>query len=774
MRCSYSWLREFVDFDLSPEQLAQHLTMLGLEVDSVEKREYDVSSAAIAEVLEVGETEITATDGSAAFNVKRKGFPFKKGDRIVLIPVSENGEWELASYQRLGLSDAEEPILGDPNWEKGTRLSHYIPKIDWIFEIDLTPNRPDCLSILGIAREISASLDVPLRKPKIYVKETDPPTSELVVVEIEAPEGCPRYAARLLRNVEIRPSPAWIHWRLWQVGIRAINNIVDVTNYVMVETGHPLHAFDFSLIEKGKIVVRFSRHGERFVTLDGKGHTLDDRTVLICDGVRPVAIGGIMGGLNSEVRLSTRDVLIECAYFDPKFIRRSASRLGFSTESSMRFSRGVDPNDTVQVINRTAQLMNELAGGTLLKGVVDAYPRPIRPAQVLLRHERVEKILGRPVAVEDVRDLLHRLECGVEPENGEQQGAGRFRVTVPTFRPDLTREIDLIEEIARLIGYDTIPEKMDSHLTFTAEVNRKERFLREIRRFFVGRGLSEAVSNSMVSSSDPILQAFPGATLRLMNPLSEEMAVLRPSLIPSMVRLAQYNLFRQHESVFLFEIGKTFFVEEGAHREELHLAGVLVGATAPEHWKHKPREVDFFDLKGLVEAFFRSIHTDVTFAPCQKHWAVEEPVLEVISNGRQVGILGKLREHFKRSYDLPADCYIFELNLEEILSIISWQRQFEPVPRFPWVRRDLAFVVDLQLPGERLVEEIKKWGGTILRDVNIFDVYMGQQVPRGKKSIAVALRYQHHERTLSDEEIQQSIQDILKGVKETLGAELRT
>ena len=771
MKVTYQWLREFVDFDFTPAELADRLTMLGLEVDSFETIHGDYRGATVGEVISVANGEAVVDTGGEKLRCEIAGAKIGAGERVVVIPGEKSGHGSLATYSDLGISEDESPIFIGDAYPVGTAVSSILPEEDTVYDIDLTPNRADCFSVMGIAREISAITGNELKIPEIQLKEADPPASEFIKVEIETPEGCPRYAGRVLRGVQIQPSPLWMHDRLYKIGLRAINNVVDVTNYVMMETGHPLHAFDYSLIAGHKIVVRLSKHGERFVTLDGKGHTLDDQTVLICDAVRPVALGGIMGGLNSEVRDTTRDLLLECAYFEPRYIRRSASRLGIATESSIRFSRGVDPNDTLRVIDRTAQLIQQLAGGTVQRGAVDAYVRKIFPVSITLRTKRVEQVLGAQVPVERIQQVLSRLGCQV---SGSDSAAGEeIHVVAPTFRPDLTREIDLIEEIARVIGYDQVPEKPDTAFTIDPRVNRKEQFLNQARNYWIGNGFFEAVSNSMIPSGDVSLGAYPGKTLRLLNPLSEDMAILRPSLVPSLLRMAQYNLFRQQENIRLFEIGSVFLTDGEAHEEQLHLGGVAIGDALPEHWSYSNRPLSFYDLKGLLEGFVQAFKLeDVNFRE-EPHWALHEPAVALISGEKKLGIFGPVRTDLLQKYDIPLSVFIFELNLNEFLPIIKWERFLKPIPRFPWVRRDLAFVVDLNVSGGSLLEEVKKWGGTILREINIFDVYTGKQVPAGKKSIAVAMKFQADDRTLTEEEISEAVQRIIEKVKAKFGAELR-
>jgi len=767
MKCTYHWLKEFVDFDFSASELAEKLTILGLEVDVYETVKRDLQNAVIGQVVDRTDWEHYSINiGDQEVEIESTS-NLKNGQNIVVN--SENGKHQIATYNQLNISDDQLPIYVEDHLTAGTKLSEIIPETDVVYDIDLTPNRPDCLSIIGIANEIATITGNKLRFPKIEFKESETPALDYIKISIDSPEGCPRYAARMMKNISIRQSPLWIHDRLTKVGLRAINNVVDVTNYVMMEIGHPLHAFDYSQIQNQEIRIRLSKHGEHFVTLDEKGHTLDDRTVLICDGKQIVALGGIMGGLNSEVSNSTKDLLLECAYFNPIYIRKSARKLGIISDASMRFSRGADPNDADWAINRTAQLIAATAGGEILNGIVDEYVAPIEKLTIPLRIKRIETLLGTNVTSDQVCDTLENLGCEVSNVNSE-----KFEVTVPTFRPDLVREIDLVEEISRIVGFDKIPEKINTSYIMFPNVNWRERYLKQIREYWIGNGFSEAISNSMISLSDISLEFYSDETIKLQNPLSEDMAILRPSMIPSLLRIAQYNLFRQQENIRLFEIGNTFQPNGKSHHEDLVLAGIIIGNYQPFNWKQNSTGINYFELKGLLSGFFKKLGISNFQFETNVIWAFEEPNGEILFNGKNIGFAGSIKKEILDKYDISTECYIFELKLNELMSTIKNEKRFKPVPRFPSVQRDLAFVIDLDTPGGMVLEEIKKWGGTHLIDLNIFDVYTGKQVPVGKKSVAVSLLFQDELRTLTETEINEMVDQIITNVKKSLKAELRS
>ncbi len=763
MKVSYSWLKDYVDFDYSPDELAYKLTMVGLEVESVESLRNDYAAFKIGQITALEGETATINDGSLVRRVPATA----KGLRVGLhVALNQNGK--IATGRELFGHD-NETAVPFPGAAPGKRVSDYLPEHDTLYDLFITPNRPDCLGVLGIAREISALTGNPVRFPQPYVQESDEETRDAITVTIDDPMGCPRYSARVVKDLRIEPSPYWMQYRLYSVGIRAINNVVDVTNYVLMEFGHPLHAFDYSLVIQHKINVRRAKEGERFMTLDGKGHTLDPEILLICDGVRPVALAGVMGGLNSEVKETTRDVLLECAYFDPVTIRKGAKKLGIATESSARFERGVDPNATPTVINRTAELIEKTAGGKVLKGIVDVYPKKIEPKQISLPNGSIERLLGAAIEPAESQRILTHLGMDVSFDGKI------FSVTVPTFRPDLTRPVDLIEEIARIYGYDRIEEKERTEIVFSDTVNRRERFVNSVRDLFVGQGFKEILTNSMIPRNDAALESFGGEVVHLLNPISEDMAVLRPSLISGLIRVAQRNIFRQIQDFRLFEIGRVFHKTGETERpdERLMLGGLLSGTARPEHWLRKARPVDFYDLKGFVEYFLDELGLkNIRFVE-RDQWAFSHPSVLIEWNNHSVGYLGRIRDELKERFDVPNDLYAFEINLDFLEEQVEWNRLYQPIPKFPTVRRDLALMIDLTTPVGVLLDAIHQWGGKYLKSVGVFDVYTGKPVPPDKKSVAVRLEYVPEDHTFTEEEINEMQSSLLGKLRSEIGAELR-
>ncbi|HDL78123.1 MAG TPA: phenylalanine--tRNA ligase subunit beta, partial [Bacteroidetes bacterium] len=466
---------------------------------------------------------------------------------------------------------------------------------------------------------------------------------------------------------------------------------------------------------------------------------------------------------------TTKDILLECAYFDPMVIRKGAKKLEISSESSMRFERGVDPNGTIAAINRTAQLIQQTANGDVLQGIADVYPRKIEPVHIQLPKADIRRLLGVDIDSSETEFILTHLGLKLS------QKEDRFEVDVPTFRPDLTRPVDLIEEIARVYGYDKIEEKKSSEIVLNDHVNTREKFVNLVRDILVGQGFKEILTNSMIPSNDDVLKEFPETDVRLTNPISEDMAVLRPTLLPGLLRIAQRNIFRQLPNFRLFEIGRIFRKTEknGRPEESLYLGGILSGMARREHWFHKSRAVDFYDLKGFTEVIFDQLKFgNLNFSETE-HWAFDNPSVQIESGGQIPGYLGKIKEALKERLDVPNDLFAFELNLDDIEVKMDWVRLYKPIPKFPTVRRDLALLVDITLPVGTLIQTIHKWGGKYLQSVDVFDVYTGKQVPPDKKSVAVRLEFVPEEHTFTEEEINQMQSVLLEKLHSEIGAELR-
>jgi phenylalanyl-tRNA synthetase beta chain len=675
----------------------------------------------------------------------------------------------ICSEAELGLSDEAETILVLHNAAPPGKLLHEIVEPDFVFEINVTPNRPDCLGVIGIAREVGLITGTPLKRPKVKLKESTTPAEQLAKVQIKDTLGCPRYAARLVQNLKIAPSPLWLVKRLRAVGLRSISNIVDITNYVMLETGQPVHAFDFELLKKSKIVVQRAKAGEKFHTLDDKEHLLQAEDLMICDGERAVALAGVMGGLNSEVSGNTRHVLIECAYFDPLTIRRTAKRLGIASEAARRFERGTDPNGIPFVINRAAQLMQEVAGGEIARGIVDAYPQPVAPHKIDFRPKRAYQVLGMKIPNKKVSAILQRLECKVVPKDSA------WKVTAPTFRPDLTREIDLIEEIVRVHGFDEVPAKTRFDISFSNERNLREEVLEKLRQTLTGLGVDEALTYSLLSRQrgEKFLEGT-RQLLRLLYPLSEDLAVLRPYVIATLLDSLAYNLNRKNFDAWLFEIGSVFWREtDKLICEERRLAAVFSGSVEAPAWVDASRAIGVFEVRGfLMEMRQRLRLPELQLVPLSAHPFLKNG-WQINCNGQTLGIAGELSVALLKLYEIEVPVFAFELTIENFSALVDWQRTAKAVPRFPAIERDIAIITARDIPAEKVMSTIKAAAGEFLESIRLFDLYTGKQIPRDKKSMAFALLFRAADRSLRDEEVEAWHRQIVRRLEQEVGAQLR-
>jgi phenylalanyl-tRNA synthetase beta chain len=673
--------------------------------------------------------------------------------------------------------DASGIMILPPHVPLGTDLGEALGLKDTILDISITPNRPDWLCVIGVAREIAALTHQRVKYPRPTVTDRGEEIHQKTSVTILDRDLCPRYVARMIEEVKIGPTPHWMSHRLEKVGIRSINNVVDVTNYVMMEYGQPLHAFDFELLEGGRIIVRRAKEGEEFITLDGVKRTLDGEMLMICDGAKPVAIAGVMGGLNSEIKEDTKRVLLESAYFNPAGNRRTSKKLGLETEAAYRFGRGVDYKGCLSAANRAAQLIQELAGGRVVDGVVDVYPAPIQPRPIHLRVKRIHQMLGTEVSVERVRNYLEDLELEVRVESEEVLVA-----TPPSFRGDLEREIDLIEEVARLNGYDRIPTTIPTGPP--SPEKRSKAFLveRKVIDLLIVHGYHEVINYSFASPvfgdkiglppEDPRRQA-----LRILNPLAEDLSLLRTTLVPGLMETVQYNLSRKNSNLKLFELKKVFLGQEGERlpKEVKFLAGLAMGFERDPHWAFSPRLVDFYDIKGCVEDLLDGLQIkEAVFSK-----ADDIPYLhpgkasKVILDHEVLGILGEVHPQVLGHYEVHETVYLFEMDFSKMVKWAGEGRRFEPLPKFQAVYRDLSIVVDKALEAERVMEAIRAFRQPFVEEVALFDIYQGPPIPEGKKGVSYRIRYQANDRTLTDEEVNRYHGKLLSRLREVFQLDLR-
>jgi phenylalanyl-tRNA synthetase beta chain len=804
MKVTLNWLKDYVDFDLSVEDLSHRLTMAGLEVDALERLGDGLDSVIVARLVDVQPhpeadrlTVCTVDTGSDTRQVVCGATNHKTGDLVALAQVGSvlpgdfkikksrirgmESQGMLCSESELGFSEESAGImilpsgltLGQPYFEAAGLK-------DIVFELGLTPNRPDCLSVLGVAREISAMTGNKLRLPEILVEESATEVSSRSSVKIDDPDLCPRYAARLIEGVRIGPSPDWLVRRVEAVGMRSINNVVDVTNFVMMELGQPLHAFDFNRLREQRIVVRRADQGEEFTTLDGQVRLLQTEDLVICDGVGPVALAGIMGGQNSEVEADTTDILLESAYFNPVAIRRTSKRLGLHTESSHRFERGADVDMVPFALDRAAALIAELANGQLASGVLDVYPEPIAERILDLSVARCGQLLGVDVSAEQIGDVLAGI--GLHVDSGADRVGGLLKTRVPNFRPDIEREIDLIEEVARLIGYDKIPVTMPASRLECQRLPRHLVLERAVRDLMISDGFAEIVNYSFVSAASLERVGFGADDARrrhvvVLNPLSEDQAIMRTSLVAGLLETAAGNLAYRNEDLALFELRPVFSPvdNEELPRESLRLTALMCGRREPEGWAQSADACDFYDMKGCVEHLLDSLRVeDVRWDASHSDSFYHPGKSAALYSGKlMLGTVGELHPAMAQDFDLNRAVMLCDLDLEAVFSKAGEMPGFVPLSRYPDIERDSAFLIDEEIPAQRVLDVLNRVKLKDLESIVLFDVYSGKGIPDGKKSLAIRARYRALDRTLTDEFIQKLHGKLIKSLQKEFAAELR-
>ena len=811
MKFTLDWLHTYLNTDgLSPELLADHLTMLGLEVDTVLPLYEDLAPLQTGEILtaeklanadklqvctvQIGADVHQIVCGAPNARAGLKVVVALPGTRLpgdVVIKKAKVRGVESAgmicSERELGLSTDHQGIMELPaDTPTGQAFVTALGLADTMIEVDLTPNRSDCASVIGIARELAGATGRPLTPPPAEASLAT--TSTAFQVKVEAPELCPRYAARLVRNVTIGPSPWWLRKRLLSIGLRPINNIVDVTNFVMMELGQPLHAFDFDTLADGQIVVRQPRENElTFTTLDGTARTIDGDSLLICDGQKPVALAGIMGGLNSEVSATTTTILLESACFNPISVRRTARKTGLATDASYRFERGVDIGNTVAAMNRAIALICEVSGGIAEEGGQDCYPGQKDIAPISLSASRTSALIGVAFSAEQIATMLSSI--GI-PSRLEDQD--RLLVFPPSFRVDIERDADLVEEVARLYGYNNIPATLPTvNLSYPEQTTDRQQRL-AAARLLTGIGFSEAINYSFTAAKhadwlrlDP--EDLRRRCVKLLNPLNEEQAVLRTMLLPGLLENVRRNISFQKTAIKLFEIGKVFqpITKDSQPREITHLAGVLCGnrhgESSPLYFPDQP--VDIFDAKGAVEFLLEAMRLDRStpeslqfispVAEGIEYFVESGYALLVFAQGVLLGKIGKIQAEVLRSFGIKHEVFYFELDFDALGASKAQAKAFTSLPVYPSVIRDIALVVPVQVSAGALIEKIEGCGEKLIESIDIFDVFQGGKIPPGYKSVAISLTYRSATKTLTEKNVEKSHQKIVNLLTDTFGGSLR-
>jgi phenylalanyl-tRNA synthetase beta chain len=808
MKVTLNWLKQYVDFNWSPEELTGRLTMLGLEVEEMQKISGAFDGIVVAQILTrdpvPGSDKLSVckvADGKGERTIICGAQNHKPGDKVPLILPNfalplKPGEKEpfvikerkvfgitsqgmMCSPQELGLPDQVDGLLILPaDAPVGKPFGEYLGRSggDVVYDLEVTPNRPDLNSVIGIAREIAAVTGNALRIPEVGSQRSEVRTENLVAVKIEDAELCPRYTARVVKGVKIRPSPDWLRLTLEKVGIRSISNVVDVTNYVMLETGQPLHAFDYHLIAKGKdgkptIVIRRASANEKFKTLDNQERTLTSEMLLIADEQKGIAVAGVMGGANTEINDRTVDVLIESAYFSPVNIRRTSKALGLRSESTYRFERGADIGICDWASQRAAQLILETAGGQLAEGVVDVYPKPVEPKQITLHFSKSKDLLGIGISHQEQISFLTKLGLKVI-----KQTPGVCTFEIPSWRVDLKREVDLIEEVERLFGVEKIPDTPPRGAIGSNAFDSVYDQIAEARRILTGLGLNEAQGQTLIAGSEVRSQKSE-EIVALANPLSSDMDVLRPSLLPGLIHSLRHNVSHKNYDVALFEIGRVFTGQSGATREERRVAIAITGQRSPDFWSGEERDAKFgaFDLKGAVEEFLEHFGVrGVMFTRRAETTAMFLESATIALGGKlPLGELGQLSPALAKKYDLRDAVFLAELNLDQLLARRNPAKSFKPLPQFPSIRRDVAMLVPEATTHESVLQTVKQARPANLENVELFDIFHGKNVPEGQKSLAYAFTYRSPEKTLTDAEVNAVHLKIVEAFKQSLGATVR-
>ncbi|MGM0841799.1 MAG: phenylalanine--tRNA ligase subunit beta [Bacillota bacterium] len=803
MFVSYKWLENYVDLSgVTPEELAEKITRSGIEVEGVERIGEEIKNVVVGHVLQCEPHPDADKLNKCLVDVGEEepvqiicGAPnVAKGQKVAVAKVGavlpgnfkikkaklrgEASHGMICSLQELGVEGklvpkehAEGIYVFSDDAEVGRDAVELLNLDDAILELGLTPNRSDCLSMLGVAYEVAAILDREVKLPQTDLSAGSEKASDYVTVKVEAKEDNPLYGAKIIKDVKIGPSPLWMQNALISAGIRPHNNVVDITNYVLLEYGQPLHAFDYDRLGSKEILVRRATDGETFVTLDDAERTLSSSQLVITNGTEPVALAGVMGGANSEVQNDTTTVLLEAAYFTGAIVRGASKDHGLRSEASTRYEKGVDPDRVLKAGERAAQLMAEYAQGKVLEGTVLFNELEVEPVKVEITLEKINSSLGTSISADTVADIFRRLQFEVEV-NGET-----FVVTTPTRRGDITIPEDLLEEVARLFGYDNLPLTLPKGESTPGGLSNHQLKRRTVRRYLEGAGLLQGITYSLTNDKKATQYALDvREPVRLLMPMSEERSNLRLSIIPQLLEVLTYNKARQNDSLAFYEVGSVFLQEPGEElpKEEEHIAGAMTGLWHLHPWQGEKKPADFYVAKGILEGLFEEI--GVSEAISYRQAAVEgmHPgrTAEILLDNEVIGFVGAIHPEAEKELDLN-ETYVFELKASPIFHYEKPALSYTPIPRHPSITRDIALVVEADVKAGELESIIKEAGGKLLKEVSVFDLYEGEHMEAGKKSLAFSLKYFDPAKTLTDEEVVKVHDNVLQKVKEKAGAELR-
>ena len=800
MKISLNWLNDYIDLKSIPvDQIISTLNMSGLEVEDVinEREIYKdfITALVVEKVKHPNADKLSVCKVSDGKNILQVvcGAPNVQADqKIVFAPIGTiipNGGYKISKAKLRGVesfgmicsenellisNDHSGIMVLDNSVKEGTPISDVLGLNDVILDIAITPNRPDALSHIGVARDLSALFNLELKIPSIKLIESAKESSSAAEIIIEDKKNCPRYSSRIILNVDIKESPEWLKNRLTKIGLRPINNVVDVTNYVMYECGQPLHAFDLDRLEGKKIIVGSTDVESKFVTLDSKERDLPKNTLLICDAAKPIAIAGVMGGENSEINSATKNILIESAYFNPSSIRRTSRLLGLSTDASYRFERTTNFDQTVWASERAAQLISELGGGEILKHSIDIYPVNIQLNQVKLRFNQVKRILGFDIASNRINEIILKLGFKILNENSES-----LQLLVPAFRPDIEREIDVIEEIARINGYDNIPTETKISFSFKKNIDQTS-FSDSIRNVCTSLGLFEMINNPLQSEK---VAGITGQKIKVLNPQNLDMEFLRTSLLPGALTIVGKNNNLGEKDLALFEIGDVFNLGEGKNSinsfedftESQRLLILLSGRNSLKEWYSDEDFFDLYSLKGLVDSFLvkfslDNVLNDVYYASGNEIFDLF--IGKTIQNN-QIGSGGRVRKNILKQFGIAQNVFAFEFDIEQLKHINADNKKYSEPLKYPKVVRDFAFILDDSITYEQLRKFIQSKSSELLKSVKLFDVFSNKSLGENKRSLAIQLEYYSIERTLTDEEVEKEWSQLINLIQKEFRAQLR-
>ncbi|WP_368652277.1 phenylalanine--tRNA ligase subunit beta [Ornithinibacillus sp. 4-3] len=808
MLVSLNWLKNYIDVGShTPEELSELITKSGIEVDGIKYVAEKSKGVVVGHVVscekhpnadklnlcqvDIGEEQLQIICGAPNIAAGQKvavatpgavlpgNFKIKK---VKLRGVESNGM--ICSLQELGISEefiqteyAKGIFVFPEDTEIGQEVTSLLNLDDAILEFDLTPNRSDCLSMFGVAHEVSAIINKPITFPDETLETAEEKAVDRVSIGVDVPDLAPYYAGFLIKDLEIKESPLWLRNYLMAAGIRPINNVVDITNYVLMEYGQPLHAFDFDLLQTDKIVVRLATENEKIITLDDKERTLTTDNLVITDGEVPVALAGVMGGANTEVNDQTKTILLEAAYFDPATVRKNAQLTGIRSEASTRLEKGVDPDRVYRAGIRACQLLQKYANGVVLAepAVFDQLDRSEKSIEI--EKGEVNKRLGTDISSEEIEKILTKLQFAYKRD------AEQFQVSIPTRRGDISIFEDMLEEIARIHGYDNLPYTLPTSSSRPGGLTNRQLLKRKVKNYLQGVGLMETITYSLTKADfvdkliSPEIAELDTNPVSLLMPMSEDHKYLRVSLLPELLGSTSYNHARKHSNVALYEVGSVFLSQEETLTtqpdENLRAAGVLTGTWIDHKWQQNNKKVDFYVAKGIVDGLFQYLDLSVTYKQSQVKDMHPGRCATLHIGEEVVGFVGQVHPQLAKNLDLK-DTYVFDINLESILEKVEIEPSYDAIPRYPSVTRDIAFVMDQDVEAGAIKAVIEENGASIVKQVEIFDVYTGENLPEDKKSIAYSLHFQHPEHTLTDEEVEAVYQDIIAKVNEAFSAYVRS